>query len=677
MRGRAWTLVPLLAVATLAGAGSVLAQAPRPMTLVDLAELPRVLDAQIAPDGRAVSYVLTGPDWNANRAVGHIWRQNLAGGPPVQLTRGETGETTARWSPDGRTLLFLARGAEGTTQLFVISADGGVPKPLTTHATAVAAPAWAPDGSVIYFTASDPKTADERERDRRRDDVYAFDEDFKQRHLWRVRVADGAEQRLTEGPFSVTGYRLSRDGRVIVQHRAPSPLAADSFRSEIWITSADGGDARALTSNRVEEAEAELSPDGTGVLFVAEASGLLEPYHSSALFVVPAGGGSPRRLPVTGAVEHASWAPDGASILAVVNQGVMSDVVRIHLASAARVEQLTSGEHSVQFWSLSAAARAMVFQLDEPARPGDVWTMRLDAAAPSRATGVYDTLARDFALPDQERVQWKGADGVSIEGVLIRPVGYQPGRRYPLIVQLHGGPAESDKFGWGPGVIVNYAPVLAARGYAVLRPNYRGSAGYGDDFLRDVVGHYFNQMHLDVMAGVDALVSRGTVDADQLGLMGWSAGGHLTNKLITFTDRFKAASSSAGAANWVSFFAQTDTRASRTTWFGGTPWDGTAPFDAFLAQSPIKDAARVRTPTLFIAGQEDARVPLAQSIEMHRALRANGVATTLYVAPREGHQWGELRHQLFKANVELEWFERHVRGRVYAPELAPAPGARP
>ncbi len=153
--------------------------------------------------------------------------------------------------------------------------------------------------------------------------------------------------------------------------------------------------------------------------------------------------------------------------------------------------------------------------------------------------------------------------------------------------------------------------------------------------------------------------------------MGWSAGGHLTNKLITFTDRFKAASSGAGAADWVSMYAQTDTRASRTIWFGGTPWQKNAPIDLYWDASPLKDAANVKTPTLFFVGENDPRVPMPQSVEMYRALKSNGVQTKLYVAPREGHQWGELRHQLFKANAELDWFEGHVMGRAYTWEKAP------
>jgi dipeptidyl aminopeptidase/acylaminoacyl peptidase len=279
---------------------------------------------------------------------------------------------------------------------------------------------------------------------------------------------------------------------------------------------------------------------------------------------------------------------------------------------------------------------------------------------------VFDYIDRQFALARQQRLTWKGADGQPVEGLLFYPIAYVQGQRYPLIVITHGGPEDSDKFGFHSDV-----QVFAAKGYAVLKPNYRGSTGYGDAFLRDMVGGYFKQSHLDVMLGVDAVIGMGLADPDRLVKMGASAGGHMTNKLITFTDRFKAASSFAGAANWISMYSQSDTRLRRDLWFGGTPYDAEAPLDLYWSQSPLKDVSKVKTPTLFIVGENDPRVPMAQSVEMYRALKRHDVPTRLYVGPREGHGLGELRHRLFKFQVELEWFERHVHGRPYIWEQVP------
>jgi dipeptidyl aminopeptidase/acylaminoacyl peptidase len=667
-----------LLLAAIAGGlahGSTRAQEPvrRSMSLIDLADLPRILDPQLSPDGRTVVYTLTRADWKANRPIPHIWRQPVGGGAPVQITSGDAGETAPRWSPDGRSILFLTR-RDSETQIYLLPIDGGEAQPITRHPTAVSQPAWSPDGSEVYFLASEPRTPDERERDRLRDDVYAFDENFKQRHLWIARVAGGATQparRITDGDLSVLSYKVSRDGKQVVMHRAPTPLAGDSARGEVWVMDSDGGHALRATRNDIEEADAELSPDRSRILFVAEANAGLSPYYASALFIMPAAGGAPQLLlaDFPYAIERATWASD-STILALVNMGVHSEIFSIDVAGR-RPRQLTDGRHSVQFWSAVHAAGRMIFQLDEPTRLGDAWTLPIEGGAPTRVTGIYDRFERDFELPRQEKATWKGADGAAIEGILFYPAGYRSGTRYPLVVQLHGGPTESDKFGFGPGVIVNYVPVLTAKGYAVLRPNYRGSSGYGSAFLRDVVGGYFRNMHLDVIAGVDALIRQGVADPDRLAVMGWSAGGHLTNKLITFTTRFKAASSAAGAANWTSLYAQTDTRVNRALWFGGSPWQLNAPIDSFWAQSPLRDAAKVRTPTLFFVGQEDSRVPMPQSVEMYRAVLSHGVPTKLYVAPREGHQWGELRHQVAKANLELEWFERWVRERSYTWERAP------
>jgi dipeptidyl aminopeptidase/acylaminoacyl peptidase len=653
-------------------------QGKRSMTMVDLIELHRGLNPQLSPDGKTLVYHQSHADWKLDRPVWNIFRQDI-GGAPRQITFNESGDVNApgdlRWSPDGRTIMFV-RASGGPPQIWLMPADGGEPKALTRHATSVQlagspAPSWSPDGRTIYFVAADPQTAEERERDRVRDDVYAVDEDYKQRHLWRVTVATGVEQQIGSGNYSILSYRLSRDGSRIAMERGTTPSDGDLMFGEVWVSDADGGNAQPVTRNRIAEYDPELSPDNSQVLFLAEANAQLEQYYNQTLFVVPAKGGTPSQLVPDLAVDAATWAPDGKSIIAAVNLGIHTEFFRIDVASK-KATQLTDGRHFiVPGWSVFPDANRIVWQFDEPTRFGDVWTMPIDGSAPpTRVTGMFDRLDSDFALPTQERAEWKGADGTPIEGVLFVPSTPRPPKGYPLVVQIHGGPKDSDKFGAGAALTQFYPLVLAAKGYAVLRPNYRGSTGYGNTFFRGIVGSYFKHQPTDILNGVDELVKRGVADPDRLVLMGWSAGAHLTNKLITMTPRFKAASSGAGISNWISAYAQTDARNDRTVWFGGTPWEKDA-FQRFWAESPLKDVANVTTPTLFIIGDGDTRIPMPQSVEMFRALRSIGVPTALLVAPRENHQWGGLHHLLSKGNHELEWFDKYAMGRTYVAEKAP------
>jgi len=650
------------------------AQARRPMTLVDVLNVPHLGSPQLSPDGRQILFVKEEADWKANQRISHIWRINADGTGLVQMTNGEKGESGPRWSPDGSTIAFVAkRGDSEEGQIHLLGNAGGEARRLSKHETSVSALTWSPDGSSIYFLAADPKSSEEKDRDKARDDVFAFDENYKQQHLWKIGVTDAAERRVTIGDYSVLSYNLSRDGKRIACHRGPDPLYGSADQSEVWVMDADGGNATQLTRNTVPENGAELSPDNSQVLFLAQANLRFETYYNRKIFVIPASGGNVRVLTadLPHEVEWATWSKDGGSILFVANMGVHSEIFRLD-ASGGKPAQLTSGEHAIVSGGYNPGLDRMVFIIDEPANPGEVWELPAAGGAPLRVTHVFDDIARNFLLPKQERIEWKGADGVTVEGLLFYPIDYQPGRRYALAVQTHGGPQASDKFGFG--YWLNYVQALTAKGYAVLQPNYRGSTGYGDTFLRDMVGHYFQNAHLDVMAGVDHVIKMGVADPERMVKMGWSGGGHMTNKIITFTDRFKAASSGAGASNWISMYAQSDVRSYRTPWFGGSPWQKNMPFAAYWDNSPLKYVANVKTPTIFLVGQQDVRVPPPQSVEMYRALKSNGVPTHLYMAPREPHVWGELHHDLFKMNVELDWFEKYAMGRSYTWEKAPSEG---
>ncbi|MCA1586944.1 MAG: S9 family peptidase [Acidobacteria bacterium] len=656
-------------VAVVAFSAQTGAQDKRPMSFVDVLELPTIQDPRLSPDGKQIVFVMEKPDWKANRRVGNLYRVNADGTGQVQLTFGEQSASNPRWSPDGKAVAFLARrGSDEHNQIYLLHTDGGEARRLTNHPTAAEDPTWAPDGASIWFASNDAKTDEEKERDKQQDDVYAFEEtNFEQQHLWTVDL-EGKTKQITSGDFSVTQYELSDDGRRVAMMRAPSPLLEHMRLAEVWTMDAGGGNAVQVTKNQVGESGPMLSPDGASVLFTADTNEQFDPYYNDKIFLAPAAGG-PARLLLADApfqVENAQWSKDGRSVYLTANFGVHNELLRVDVATK-QVTPLTKGSHNLGGWRFSDSAGLHVFTRNSAERPAEIYTLPAGGGGePKRVTAVFDYVAAQFKIARQERLTWKGQDGQTVEGLLYYPTDYVAGRKYPLIVATHGGPAASDRFGFA-----NEVQVYAGKGYAVLRPNYRGSTGYGDAFLRDMVKGYFKQAHLDVMTGADAVIAMGLADPDKMVKMGWSGGGHMTNKIVTFTDRFKAASSGAGAANWISMSAQSDHREFRTPWFGGTPWQKNAPIDLYWDHSPLKDVANVKTPTMFLVGQDDPRVPMPQSVEMHRALKYNGVPTKLWVAPREGHGWTELRHRLFKLQVEMEWFEKWLFDRPYTWEKAP------
>ncbi len=641
------------------------------MSLIDFLNVPGVSNPVLSPDGNQFLYVKSETNWKENRQINHIWRGNLDGAV-VKLTNGEKGENSPAWSPDGKWISFVAkRGTEEESQIYLISNYGGEGRSITRHKTGVQNIQWADNGT-IYFLSRDPKTPEEEKKDKVKDDVYAYDENFKQIHLWRLHIGDSAATRITSGDYSINDYVLSRDANQIVVTKGPSPLFDDSDENELWLMDKNGKGEVRLTNNKVSESGADISPDGKSVMFVANANENFDTYYNDKLFVVTSSGGKPslviKDLPFQ--VFDAKWSRDGNGMYLLCNKGLESQLFT-YTPATSKLMEITKGNQAVTGWYYSVALDQHLLSIADEKSSGDIFLMKgTEAGSLLKLTHEYDYLDKDFKLPHQERVTWKGADGVSVEGLLVYPTDYVAGQLYPLVVQTHGGPASSDQFGFSRSY-TEYHAVLAGKGYMVLQPNYRGSTGYGDAFLRDMVGSYFRNSHLDVMTGVDYLVGRKLADPNKLIKMGWSAGGHMTNKLITFTDRFKAASSGAGAANWISMYGQSDVRIYRTPWFGGTPWQKNAPIDKFWNNSPLKDVSKVKTPTLFVVGGSDPRVPPPQSVEMFQALKSLGVPTHLYIAPREPHGWQELRHRLQKMNVELEWFGRYVLNEKYTWEKAP------
>lgn len=324
------------------------AQDKRPMSFVDVMDMPLLQDPQLSPDGRRIVFVMLRADWSANRPIGHIYRINSDGTDQVQLTFGATGESSPRWSPDGASIAFLARRDSDTgTQIYLLGTQGGEARRVTAHPGSAGNISWAPDGATIFFTATDPKTAEEREKDRLQDDMYAFEEtNFKQRHLWSTDLR-GQTTRITEGGFSVGAYELSADGTRVVMARAPSPLLEHNPQSEVWLMHVDGNGARRLTTNEIPERDPSLAPDNTMVAFLAGANDKFEGYYNDKIFIMPASGGDARLLlpDATYEVLDLEWAGDGKGLYFLANMGVHTELLHVDL-ELRRIRQLTNGEHT-------------------------------------------------------------------------------------------------------------------------------------------------------------------------------------------------------------------------------------------------------------------------------------------------------------------------------------------
>jgi len=358
-------------------------------TFLDAIEQSVLGDPQLSPDGKQLLFTIDKVDWKANRRIGHIYRINADGTGQVQLTFGERGESSPRWSPDGKSIAFTTRrDADANNQIYLLSVEGGEARRLTSHPTAPGSLTWAPDGKSIYFVAADAKSADERERERLFDDVYAFEENnFKQRHIWSTDL-EGKTTRVTEGDWNVNGYELSADGKRIVMQRSTSPLLEFMDRTEVWVMDANGSNPKQLTNNTVPEGNASLSPDGSTVLFTSGATEQGEIYYNDKLFLVPVAGGPAKILlpNVDYGVENASWSKDGKTIYFTANMGTHNEVMRVNVATK-EAAQLTRGDHSLGAWSFSEDNALHVFTLNSTDRPSEIYTM-VAGAQPKRVTAV-------------------------------------------------------------------------------------------------------------------------------------------------------------------------------------------------------------------------------------------------------------------------------------------------
>lgn len=643
---------------------------PRPMTTLDFVELPSISSPALSPRGNQLLYIRRDIDWSLNERIGRYRLLNLETGLEQQLplhVEEDESVDEAIWSHSGTGFATLAEGEEDDhEQVYFYTLGEDEFERLTDHGARIRDLFWAPDGSGFYFVA-DRQIDDQTRRLRENDFLIRSYDTPALREIWWYDLATGDTSPVVTGEFSIRGASISRDGKTLLYHAAPSQKPDASHDGELWTLNMSTRENYKWTDNGYRESSARLSPDGTTIAFIATVNEAGDPYYEDDLFLVSKEGQPKRALPdLPFEVVDFAWGKDGTEMFILGNTGLRTELYHYKLGDDA-LQRLTEGDHVLTDWAYDPTTGMHVSEIVSADSPGEIHVMRGGERNFAPVTTIHADLSERFELPRQDSVTWMGREGVTIEGLLVYPVDYDSAQAYPLVTITHGGPRSSSQFGsWN---MSRFVPVLAGSGYAVLLPNHRGGTGYGDAFVRDMVGNYFNNAHHDVMDGVDAMIERGVADPDRLIKMGWSAGGHMTNKLITYTDRFKAASSGAGAADWVSMYGESDVRHNRTPWFGGTPWEEAAPWTAYRDQSPLKDAWKVETPTVFYVGESDVRVPPTQSILMHRAVEAAGAETRLYVAEDQPHGFSRPSFQLFKINTDLAWYAKHALGQDYGAVL--------
>jgi dipeptidyl aminopeptidase/acylaminoacyl peptidase len=632
------------------------AAAPRPITLRETLLRPAFGDHQLSPDGRSVLYTRTDRDEKEFNATSHIHLHDVASGRTIQLTNSARGESNPRWLPDGRVLFTSNR--DGKAALWVISPAGGEAHRFIADADAPAG-TLSPDRTRILYTEQSerPDLKEWEERVKRRDDGYFAEHRLGYTHVWVYDIATGRKTRLTAGEHDHTGPTWSPDGRWVAYttnlNTASVRDAGFSNNLDIYLVPADSGAARQLTTNPGPDRAPVFSPDGRRVAYLGSTL-----VNSSAdqmqAFVMALDGGEPVNLTADYdySVSSIQWSSDGRSLYISTAEGLTQRLYRVPADGGRLVPVDLGADFVLGGFQMTENGRHWLVTGSRLAEPGIVYLTDADGRRPRRILHEHGSMA-EFDLARAEPLTWRGADGWDIEGVLTYPLGYQPGQRYPLILQVHGGP-----HGRFSAAFNTNAQIWAARGYAVLQGNPRGSSGRTLEFSNANVNDWGGKDYIDVMNGVDHVISLGVADPDRLAIMGGSYGGFMTFWAVTQTDRFKAAIGHAGISDWYSFYGQTDIPNLLEFGFGGMPTNAPATYERW---SPIRYAENVRTPLLITHGENDLRVPIAQAEQYFRTLKKLERTVEFLRYPRAGHGITEPLHRLHLDAEQERWFARHVK----------------
>ncbi|HWP44372.1 MAG TPA: S9 family peptidase [Blastocatellia bacterium] len=642
-----------------------MAQQKRGMTIEDVLAIKGVSDAQVSPDGRWIAYVVTTVNLKENAPDADLWLVSTGGGEPLRLTTSKKNDNQPRWSPDGRRIAFVS-AREEKPQIFLISPFGGEAERLTESKTGVQSFQWSPDGRRIAYVARQEPTADEEKKQKDKDDAIVVDKDFKFSRIWVIDVDTKKAKELVKGDYQAADPQWSPDGRHIAYTVTPTPKPDDNSQSDIYIIEVETAKQRELVDNEGPDTAPRWSPDGKRIAYLSrDAKNAI--LGQLKLRIIPVEGGAPQTLAPAFLYQPgpATWSADGRTIYFNSTVRTTSQLFEVPSAGG-EPKQISKVEGVMSAVTFSRDRSTIAFTRSDLQHPADVCVAKLPDMHDGFKLTDHNPQVKGLALGASEVIQWKSKDGMEIEGIVIYPVGYERGKRYPTIALIHGGPSGVWTRGF-PASWSNFGHVYSANGWVVFYPNVRGSSAYGEKFLLANVRDWGGGDYQDIQTGIDHLIAKGIADPGRLAQAGWSYGGYMTAWTLTQTNRFKAVMVGAGLTNMFSMYSTNDLQRVLEAYFGAEPWDDLQIYNSRSAMSFIKQA---KTPTLILHGEQDKRVPIGQAQELYMGLRKNGVPVELVFYPREPHGLQEPRHQLDKMRREYAWFSKHVLG-VDAPEPKP------
>lgn len=641
-------------------------QAQHAPSIDQIIDLRRPGAVALSPDGTRVAFTVSETNWDDNAYETEIFLADARGGQPIQLTRAKKSSSAPAWSPDGRWLAFTSDRTD-KRQIYLINPAGGEARALTNGDEGVGGFRWSPDGTKIAFTMTDPKSDAAKERDKKYGEFEVVDAEYRMSHLHVIDVNLSSSEpatpaRVTSGAFTVGGFDWSPDGASIAFDHRIDPNLNNSHSADISIVTLDGGAVRKLVTADGPDSGPVWSPDGTRIAFSSSMSSPAFFYTNNRIAVVSASGGVVKSI--SDAFDEQpgmiDWSPAG--ILFSGLERASSRLYRLNPDTGAIAALTPASGASIGGFSFSGNFATMAFVSGDAKAFPEVFVAPVAAPGAAKQLTSLGEQIKGWAVGSREMISWKSTDGTEIEGVLHKPADFQPGRKYPLLVIIHGGPTGISRpyrvAGGGAYPIEQFL----AKGAIVLEPNYRGSAGYGEKFRSLNVRNLGVGDAWDVLSGVDHLVAQGLADPARMGVMGWSQGGYISAFLATHERQpFKAISVGAGISNWMTYYVNTDIHPFTRQYLKATPWDDP---EIYALTSPMTTIKRATTPTLIQHGEFDTRVPTPNAYELYQGLQDVGVPVKLIIYKGFGHGLNKPKAARAAMEHNLEWFGKYVFGEA-------------